>query len=77
VRSRDGAEQQDQHRQPEHGRGAVLQQLQAHVVGGKLLGGDARADHDGDEQTGAEELGEQPPRLRWGVIHAAILTDHI
>lgn len=30
-------------------------------MGGQLLGGDAGADDDGDEQTGAEELREQPP----------------
>jgi hypothetical protein len=43
-----------------------------------LLGGDAGADHNRDEQAGAEELGEEPPRQnRTGVGHAVILTDAV
>ena len=62
VRAGDRAEQQDQHRQPEHGGGRVLQQLQPDIVRGELLGGDPGADHGGDQQRGADELGQQPPR---------------
>ena len=64
VPPRHRAEHEDQHRQTERGGGAVLQQLQPHVVRGQLLRGDSRADHDGDQQAGAQELGEQPPDQR-------------
>ena len=37
VRAGDRAEHQDQHRQPEHGGGRVLQQLQSDVVRGEWL----------------------------------------
>ena len=39
-------EHQDQHGQAEDGGRAVLQQLQTDVIGGELLGCDARAHHD-------------------------------
>lgn len=61
MRARDGAEHQDQDPEPEHGGGRVLQQLQPDIVGGQLLGGDARADDDAHQQSGADELGQQPP----------------
>ena len=61
VGAGDRPEQQDEHGQPEHRRGGVLQQLQPDVVGREPLGGDAGADDDGDEQPGAEYLGDQPP----------------
>ena len=65
------AEQQDQHRQPEHGGGRVLQQLQPDIVGGQLLGGDPGADDHGDQQRGAGELGQQPPRQRKGFMRGS------
>ena len=62
--------------EPEDGRRAVLQQLQADVVRRQPLRRDARPDDDGDEQAGAEELGEEAARQgrRRGRGHAAILT---
>ena len=76
VRPRHRTEQQDQHRQPEEGRGAVLQQLQPDIVRGQLLGGDSRPDHDRDQQGAAQELGQQAPtdRRPGGLGHGAILT---
>ena len=73
------SEHQDQHGQPEHRRGAVLQQLQPGVARGELLGGDPGPDDHGDEQAGADGLGEQPPRQgdRGGVDfrHISIILD--
>jgi hypothetical protein len=58
VGSGDRAEHEDEHREAEGGGGAVFQQLQPGIVGRELLGSDAGADDDGDQQSGAEELGE-------------------
>jgi hypothetical protein len=75
VRSGDRAQHEDQSRQAERGGGAVFQQLQSDVIGGELLGGDPGADYDRDQQSGAEELGEQPSsERRWWLMHGHILT---
>ena len=62
VRAGHRAEHEDQHGETERRGRAVLQQLQARLAGRELLRGNARADDDRNEQAGAEELGEQPPR---------------
>ena len=49
-----GAEGEDQRDEAAGGGGRVLQQLQTDVVGREPLGGDARADDDGDEEGGAD-----------------------
>ena len=59
VRPRRWSEQQDEHGQPEHGRGRVVEQLQPDVVGGQVGRGDARADDHRDQQRGPDRLGEQ------------------
>ena len=45
------------------------EQLQADVVGRQALRGDARADHDRDQQCGADTFGEQPAGERRGHQH--------
>ena len=69
MRARHRAEQQDQHRQTQHGRDAVLQELQTRVAGRQPLRGDPGPDDDGHQQTRAEELGQQASEH-----HGAILT---
>ena len=66
-------EQQDQDGQTEHGGGGVLQQLQADVVRRELLGRDAGADDDRDQQGGAGELGEQPSGQWNGMNHGLLV----
>ena len=81
--ARYGAEHQDQDRQPEDRCGAVLQKLDADVVGGELGSSDARTDDDRDEKPGAEKFGKEPAadrvdrngrRYRFGIGHLHILT---
>jgi len=62
VRAGHRAEHEDQYGEAERRGRAVLQQLQAGLARRELLSGNARADDDCDEQTGAEEFGEQSPR---------------
>jgi hypothetical protein len=62
VGARNRAEHQYQHRQAEYRRSGVLQQLQPHVVGGQLRGGDSGANHHSHEQGGADELREESAR---------------
>ena len=54
---------------------AAQGQLQADVIGGKLLGGDPRANNDGHQQAGTEQLGQgAAPEGRLGTVHATSLT---
>ena len=55
------AEHQDDGVQPGAGGRGVVEQLEAGVSRGELLGGDTRADHDGGEEGAPEELGGDPP----------------
>ncbi len=61
-RRRHRLQREDQRDQRAGGDDAVLQQLQADVARREPDGGDAGADDGGDEQGGAEELGERTPR---------------
>ena len=54
-------EREDQRDQSGAGGQRVLQQLEADVVRRQALGGDARADDDGDQPGRAEELGQRLP----------------
>ena len=60
-RGRDRLQREDQRDQRGAGDEAVLEQLQPDVVGREPLGGDAGADDGGDQERGADELGERPP----------------
>jgi len=52
-----GSEQQDEHCEPEGGRGRVFEQLQPNVVGRQPCRSDPGSDHDRDEQGRAGEFG--------------------
>ena len=61
----DRGEQQNQHTEAECGRDRVFEQLQADI-GRESARGDAGADHHGDQQRGADELGAESPRQGGG-----------
>jgi len=67
VRAGQGREDQDDDGEAERGGGGVLQQLQPGVGGREALGHDPGADDEGDEQPGAEELGERA--AGWMRVH--------
>jgi hypothetical protein len=64
VRPGHRPEDQDQRAERERGRDRVFQQLQTDVVRRQPGGHDPGADHGGDQQGGAAELGEETPPRR-------------
>jgi hypothetical protein len=59
VPAGDRAEHEDDRVEARRGRRGILEQLQAHVVGGEPLGRDARTDHERGQQRRAEELRQE------------------
>ena len=55
--SRHRQQGEDQGNEDGAGDQAVFEQLQAGITGGEVLGGDPRADHGGDQERRADELG--------------------
>ena len=75
VRAGHRAEHEDEYREAERRGRAVLQQLQAGLARRELLSGNARADDDGDEQTGSQESANSRRAKTGDAVHADILTD--
>lgn len=74
MRTRNRADDDDDHVEPQSGHSRVLEKLQADLPRRELLRSDTRANYHGREQCGADELGEEPSAKRRTVDHAIRLS---